>query len=197
MSVLNVRQQARLQLQRYLLRFPQEQGRQAALCAQLDAADSDIFSRATLRGHITTSAVVIDVARRCVLLIHHAGLDKWLQPGGHHEAGQSLWASAVREVREETGLPSLQPHPAFADERGQVLMPFDIDSHPIPANPRKGEGAHVHHDYAYLALAEPDADLRHQPEEVHAAAWRPLDSLSELPDARLRLVREKLRALGL
>ena len=98
--------------------------------------------------------------------------------------------SALREVAEETGVAGLRPHPAWTG------LPLDIDSHPIPANPRKQEPAHWHHDYAYLAVADADAPLQAQQVEVHAAAWLPLERLSESPNARLRTVAAKLAALG-
>ena len=41
-------------------------------------------------------------------MIHHAKLSRWLQPGGHVNAGDAdLLATAVREAEEETGLSGL------------------------------------------------------------------------------------------
>lgn len=184
------RAEAADQLARYLARFAGEGERLAALSAQLAEDGCDVFSRANMRGHITTSAIVLDASATQVLLIHHKTLDRWLQPGGHYEAPGSLWDSALREVAEETGLQGLRAHPALQN------LPLDIDSHAIPANLRKQEGAHWHHDYAYLALADalPQA-LSAQLDEVHAAAWRPLSQLDDLANDRLQLVARKLATL--
>ncbi|MEJ6003193.1 NUDIX hydrolase [Paucibacter soli] len=188
------RAEAIAQLARYLARYPEEEARLAALSAQLADDAGDVFGRANMRGHITTSAIVLDASLSRVLLIHHKTLDRWLQPGGHYEAPGSLWDSALREVAEETGVTGLRPHPLCAG------LPLDIDSHAIPGNPRKQEGAHWHHDYAYLALADghdaaaPQA-LSAQLDEVHAAAWRPLAQLAGLPSDRLHTVAAKLAAL--
>lgn len=190
-----MRGQAQQQLDAYLLHFPDEAGRLAALRAQLAEAVADPFSRANMRGHVTTSALVLDPGLQQLLMIHHRIIGRWLQPGGHYEAGepaQSLWQSALREVREETGVTRLQAHAGFGD-----AFPLDIDSHPIAANPRKGEGAHWHHDYAYLVIASPDEALAPQLAEVHGAAWRPLAELVDSPDARLRGLQAKLAALSL
>ncbi|MBB2488265.1 NUDIX domain-containing protein, partial [Mitsuaria sp. WAJ17] len=102
---------AAAQLARSLARFPGERQRLAALSAQLADDHGDVFSRANMRGHITTSAIVLDASGTQLLLIHHKTLDRWLQPGGHYEAPGSVWDSALREVAEETGVSGLRPHP--------------------------------------------------------------------------------------
>ncbi|WP_055530672.1 NUDIX domain-containing protein [Streptomyces graminilatus] len=45
------------------------------------------------------------VERGQVLLVHHNRFDKWVPPGGHIEPGESFAGTAVREFKEETGLP--------------------------------------------------------------------------------------------
>ena len=52
-------------------------------------------------------------------------------------------------------------------------VPIDIDVHPIPANPAKGEPAHQHFDlrYTFTTTAK---DVRLQAEEVHDFAWLPV-----------------------
>lgn len=186
-----MRGEARRQLGLYLARFPAEAERLAALGAQLDEDPGDPLSRANMRGHVTTSALVLDPTLRHTLLIHHRVIGRWLQPGGHHEAGQGLWDSALREVAEETGVTDLTAHPVW----GQAL-PLDIDSHPIAANPRKGEGAHWHHDYAYLVIAPLDGALAGQADEVHGVQWRPVETLFDSQELRFQLLADKLAALA-
>lgn len=179
--------EAQRQLAAYLQRFPAEVGRLAALQLQFDEDGDEMFSRTNMRGHITTSAFVLDPGLQQILMIHHGTLKRWLQPGGHHEAGQGLWDSALREATEETGVAALSAHPLFG-----AAMPLDIDSHAIPANPRKGEAAHCHHDYAYLMIAPLDAVLRPQLDEVSEVAWWRLEALFDEP--RFRAVALKLAA---
>ena len=174
-----MRAEAERHLAAYLLQFPEEKARLAALRAQIQDEAGDLFSRSNMRGHITTSAFVLDPGLQQILMIHHGTLKRWLQPGGHHEAGQSLWESALREAMEETGVAALSAHPDFG-----TALPLDIDSHAIPANPRKGEGAHWHHDYAYLMIAPLDVALRPQWDEVSDVAWRPLASLDAAGEVR-------------
>jgi 8-oxo-dGTP pyrophosphatase MutT (NUDIX family) len=149
----------------YRQRHPDEAGRLAPLTAAL-ATNGDLTSRTTVPGHVTCSAIVLDPDRR-VLHIRHNALNTWLRPGGHLEAEDtSLVGAALREVAEETGIdPSAL---TLVDE-----VPIDIDVHPIPANPAKGEPDHQHFDvrYAFITNAFPDVTL--QAEEVHDFAWLP------------------------
>jgi 8-oxo-dGTP pyrophosphatase MutT (NUDIX family) len=87
-------------------------------------------------GHFTASGFVVSPDGDALLLIHHAKLGRWLQPGGHIEAyDATVEAAARREVSEETGIGEL-------DIVGAALV--RIDAHEIPA--RGSEPAHVHID---------------------------------------------------
>ncbi len=102
---------------------------------------SDALLRSCLVGHLTGSALVMDDASGKVLLLHHAKLQRWLQPGGHADGEGDLGAVALREATEETGLQGLE-----------LMRPaIDLDIHVIPA--RGSEPEHLHLDVRYLVLA--------------------------------------------
>jgi 8-oxo-dGTP pyrophosphatase MutT (NUDIX family) len=171
---------------RHVARHPDDVEAVHALRVQLQH-DEDVLSRSNMRGHITTSALVLDAALTHALVVHHRVFDMWLQPGGHYEPPGSLWQSACREVAEETGLREIAPFPA-TDE---PPAPFDIDTHPIPARAAKAEAAHRHHDIAYLAVAAAPFVATPQIDEVHAVRWVALDQLARYPNARLRRLAAK------
>lgn len=117
----------------------------------------DALHRACTAGHLTGSAWVVDHRAERALLLLHAKLGLWLQPGGHADGDANLAAVALREAAEETGIEGLAVHPA----------PIDVDVHEVfpPAEP-----AHVHLDVRYLVVAPPDAELRAN-HESRALRW--------------------------
>jgi 8-oxo-dGTP pyrophosphatase MutT (NUDIX family) len=179
-------------LQRYHSRFPGEAHRHAVLAAQVRDGDT-CFSRKNLRGHITTSAAVLNPEGTRILMVYHRFFQKWLPPGGHFEAPGSLWTSALREVAEETGVQEVAPHGWTDSLEG---LPVDIDTHPIPPNPCKGEDAHLHHDVRFLAIADDAQVLLPQLDEVEAARWVSIDEMSASSDERVRALHAKLNGLG-
>ncbi len=108
------------------------------------------FSRTNSEGHITASAVVARPEDSAFLLVWHRKLARWLQPGGHlEESDPSVFAAAVREAREETGLER------FTSPLGEGFL--DVDVHPIPAH--GPDPAHFHFDARFLFLVTPPAPV--------------------------------------
>jgi 8-oxo-dGTP pyrophosphatase MutT (NUDIX family) len=170
-------------------RRPGEAGRLNEL-RQLLGQNVDLRSRRTRPGHLTASALVFSADMRSILLIQHRSLGRWLQPGGHLEAGEMPLDAAKREVQEEAGLDGLRLLPIVED---RPWLPLDIDSHAIAANPAKAEPAHVHHDfrYAMIVCGGHFDRLRLLETEVSAADWVPIDGAASerLPDSLKRGLR--------
>ncbi len=142
------------------------------------ARTNEFWQRTTLEGHLTGSAWVRSTDGQRVLLIHHAKLNKWIQPGGHVELGDhNMLATAQREALEECGLASVT-----------LAVPhiFDIDVHPIPA---KGDvPEHLHYDIRYCFTTSNEASTFDQ-NEVLGMRWVALDELTghDTPDSLRRM----------
>ena len=145
------------------------------------------FDRAILEGHLTGSALTVSASGARVLLLHHRKLQRWLQPGGHADPGETAGEQvALREALEETGIAGLGLHP-------RAPRPLDVDVHDIPARP--GEPAHQHLDLRYLVLAPDAAALTRAEEEASALRWFGWDELGALGlDHGLRRALAKARA---
>jgi 8-oxo-dGTP pyrophosphatase MutT (NUDIX family) len=137
--------------------------------------NSDCFDRTNPTGHITGSAWVVNPLRNRVLLLHHAKLDRWLQPGGHSDGDFNTLAVAQRELHEESGLPLEICLPANEDI-------FDVDIH---AYPRKGsEPPHIHYDVRFLFEIDDGVPLQKN-EESQALGWFTVDEAVALENKGL------------
>lgn len=125
-------------------RLSETERRHVARCQELVKLGNAAISREHLEpGHFTASAFVLSPCKGELLLIRHAKLRRWLQPGGHFEpADASVEAAARREVQEEVGL---------SDATLANAGLFDVDVHQIPANPK--QAAHEHFDLRLLFQA--------------------------------------------
>ncbi|MEE2674371.1 MAG: NUDIX hydrolase [Myxococcota bacterium] len=123
------------------------------------------FERTCLPGHITASAWIVSADRSRFLLTHHRKLGRWLQLGGHADGDEDVFAVALREAREESGLQAFE---WLSD------LPIDVDVHRIPA--RADEPAHEHHDIRFLLVAGSDQEVAVS-DESHALEWFGWDAL--------------------
>lgn len=135
----------------------------------LAAVAHDPFRRTEYEpGHFTASGFVVHPEGTRLLLIHHARLGIWVQPGGHVDsADPSLLDAARREIVEETGIARLRP---ITD--GLV----DIDIHRF--GPSGDQPEHLHFDVRFAFVAD-RSDLRPNA-EVLEAVWVRQEDLAGL-----------------
>ena len=131
----------------------------------------DPFSRRCfVPGHFTASSFVLSPDDTSILLILHAKLGLWLQPGGHVDpTDPSVLIAARREVAEETGLCDLE----LLSPTGLPQALLDVDIHLIPARPE--EPAHEHFDLRFLFRSAGTALEGN--DEVRGVRWVPLDQV--------------------
>ncbi len=91
-------------------------------------------------GHLTGSSLIVRPEDSKILVLFHAKLKRWLQPGGHADRDGDMARVALREAIEETGIPQLNI----------IEPPIDLDIHIVDP---PHEDTHEHHDVRYLVLA--------------------------------------------
>ncbi|MBC7553512.1 MAG: NUDIX hydrolase [Taibaiella sp.] len=163
-------------LEIYLSLYPGERERLAIFMGYMKrVAEGSQFDRKNFEGHLTTSAFIILAETEEILLLRHKSLNRWLQPGGHMEGDCSLLASAIREAVEETGIEPA--HMLHLPVQEYDSVPFDIDVHYIPENPRKMEEGHYHYDFRYLFSYSGEGTVAYNPDESTGLKWVKFDSL--------------------
>ncbi|TDD21565.1 NUDIX domain-containing protein, partial [Kribbella turkmenica] len=114
--------------------------------------------------HLTSSALVIDASGTQVLLTLHKVVGRWLQLGGHCEAGDTILAgAALREATEESGLTGLSI----------AASPLQLSRHRLLAG---GCAGAFHLDVQFLVTATGTTDYILS-EESDALGWFPITAL--------------------
>lgn len=132
------------------------------------------FDRELAIGHITGSAWIVNPSMTKTLMLHHAKLNRWLQPGGHSDGDPNTVNVALREASEESGV---------AKEDIILAKPgiFDVDIHTIPGN--KKEAEHEHFDVRFLLEIDDSIPLVSN-DESHEVRWLDLDEVMSFNEDR-------------
>lgn len=122
--------------------------------------------------HFTASVwITTNKKPRKLLLIHHKKLGRWMQPGGHIEKFENPVGTAIREVKEETGLDIsfLSDGTQIIDSEGTFLVTPDfIMEQTIPTH--GDQPLHYHLDINYV-VSVPEQQIKHSIKESHSIGW--------------------------
>jgi len=130
------------------------------------------FDQHADRTHVTASAIVLSLPPPCLVLMHHhKRLSRWLQPGGHVDAGEAPAIAATREVAEETGIAARHPG------AGPRIVHVDVHAGP------KG---HRHLDLRYVLEVSGNPDPAPQQGESRHVQWMTVDEVLGLADPSLQ-----------
>ena len=133
------------------------------------------FDRNLEEGHITGSAWLLNKDGSKALLLLHAKLDLWVQPGGHCDGNPDVLQTSLKEAREESGIHSIEP---LSEEI------YDLDIHLFPA--KNGQKEHFHYDVRFLLRVTTD-ETGVVSSESKALRW--IGRNEELPTGALSVTR--------
>ena len=175
------------QLQSYTSDFPEEQEFRKVIL-QFLASTEKHFSRENVSGHITASALLLNSDCSKFLLMHHAKLGKWFQPGGHCDGRENTLEVAIKESQEESGIEQIQAI------RNTI---YDIDVHLIPANSK--DQAHYHYDIRFLLKTTGNDNLvqNHEAKELKWIEIKEYEKSNILLEKSITRMLKKLQTLSL
>ena len=118
--------------------------------------------------HLTASAWVVSPGRDRVLLAYHNLYDSWSWLGGHADGERDLLSTALREVREESGLEEVRPVSRDI---------YSVEILTVDGHEKRGRyvSSHLHLNVTFLLEADPAAPVRRKADENSAVAWFALE----------------------
>ncbi len=124
----------------------------------------DLYGRENPSAHLTASAWVVSPDRTRVLMAYHNQFDSWAWLGGHADGDRDLLATALREVREESGLREVRP------VSRQI---FSLEILTVDGHEKRGRyvSSHLHLNVTFLLEADPAEEVRCKPDENSRVGW--------------------------
>ncbi|WP_407305609.1 NUDIX hydrolase [Desulfosporosinus sp. SB140] len=131
----------------------------------------DVLTRNNEVAHITSSAFTVNRAKDKVLMIHHNIYNSWSWIGGHADGEEDLLAVAIKELKEETGVRTVQPVSSDI---------FSLDVLTVLGHIKRGRyvSPHLHLSVAYLIEADENDWLMVKEDENSGVKWIPLDEIN-------------------
>ncbi|MDB5178846.1 MAG: mismatch repair protein MutT [Patescibacteria group bacterium] len=123
--------------------------------------------------HLVSYVVVVDGARRSMLLMEHIAAGLWLPTGGHVEPDEDPYRTAVRELGEELGAKALQ-----------VASVADL---PLFVTVTQTQGAGIHTDVSlwYVVAGDEKMWLDVDPREFRGYRWMSFDEVLAMDSGML------------
>ena len=119
----------------------------------------DVLTRNNEFGHFTASSWVVNKERTKVLMIYHNIYKSWAWTGGHADGESNLLGTAIRELKEETGV-------EIACVNGHVKRGKYVSSH-------------VHLNLTYLLEVDEEEILKIKEDENSGVKWIKLEDVEK------------------
>lgn len=144
--------------------FNEQEERDRELILHALREEPEVFTRKNTMAHMTASAWVVNPPRDRVLLAYHNIYHSWSWLGGHADGETDLLQTALREVKEESGLQEVTP----LSRKIFSLEVLTVDGH---IKHGAYVSSHLHLNVTYLVQADDQAPIRKKADENSAVAW--------------------------
>lgn len=152
----------------------------------------DVLTRNNEFGHFTASSWVVNKEKTKVLMIYHNIYKSWAWTGGHADGESNLLGTAIRELKEETGV-----------ENVKVLNNdiFSLEIICVNGHIKKGRyvSSHVHLNLTYLLEVDEKETLKIKEDENSGVKWVNIEDVEKVANEKwiienvYRKVNEKLK----
>lgn len=138
---------------------------------------NNVLTRDNEFGHFTASAWVLNKERNKVLMVYHNIYNSWAWTGGHADGESNLMDTAIREVKEETGIKNVTP---IIDDIFSIEV-ICVDGHIKNGN---YVNSHVHLNLTYLLEADENESLFIKEDENSDVKWFYLDEVKNVSNEK-------------
>ena len=139
---------------------------------QLDQYGKGLYSRDTLHGHMTASAIILNPQLDKILMVYHNIYHSYAWPGGHGDGEEDLYLVAYEEAREETGVEKLYP---------VTRNILSLEALPVKAHIKNGKqvDAHYHYNVTFGFICSEKEQLKIKPDENTDVNWMDIQTLNQ------------------
>lgn len=159
------------QIENYKPYNEQEEKDKQTMLKYLNTFD-DCLTRNNEFGHFTASSWAVNKERTKVLMIYHNIYQSWAWSGGHADGESDLLGTAIRELKEETGV-----------ENVTVVKPdiFSLEIVTVDGHIKRGKyvSSHVHLNLTYLLEVDENEILKIKPDENSGVKWVNLEDVEK------------------
>lgn len=159
------------QIENYKPYNEQEEKDKQTMLKYLNTFD-DCLTRNNEFGHFTASSWAVNKERTKVLMIYHNIYQSWAWSGGHADGESDLLGTAIRELKEETGV-----------ENVTVVKPdiFSLEIVTVDGHIKRGKyvSSHVHLNLTYFLEVDENEILKIKPDENSGVKWVNLEDVEK------------------
>lgn len=165
MSLKNLKEK----IEKYIPYNEQEKNDKKIILQYLEQFDN-ILTRENEFAHFTASSWVLNKEKTKVLMIYHNIYQSWAWTGGHTDGESDLLQTAIRELREETGVQNVK----ILDDNIFSLEVICVNGHV-----KKGKyvSSHVHLNLTYLLEVDEYEKLQIKEDENSNVRWIPIEEI--------------------
>ena len=162
----------REEIEKYVPYNEQEEKDKQTILKYMDSFDN-VLTRDNEFGHFTSSAWVANKEKTKVLMIYHNIYKSWAWTGGHADGNPDLLATAICELKEETGVENVK----VIDNNIFSLEIVCVDGHV-----KKGKyvSSHVHLNATYLLEVDENEILRIKDDENSGVKWINIEDVAKV-----------------